>query len=470
MLTYSFSDEINAHTGKKTPLYEQLYDFIRSDILSGKLKGGEKLPSKRNFAKNLAVSTITVETAYDNLLSEGYIYSVEKRGYFISEDISSSLLYASSLGTEEKSKEETQGENTFTDLNSNTANASLFPFSTWAHITRKVMAEKREELLQSSSSGGTEELKQAIARHLSQFRALDIDEQQIIIGAGTEYLYSLIIQLLGYEHTYALEEPGYQKISRIYAAHRVETAHIELDREGISIAELKKSSASIVHISPSHHFPTGCIMTIARRYELLEWADEESDRYIIEDDYDSELRFDSRPIPSLQSIDKKGKVIYINTFSKTLSSTIRVSYMVLPKHLVDVFYSKLGFYSNTVPVINQYVLASFMSSGHFEKHINRLRQHYKDLRNYFLTQIQQHLRGAEVKDEVAGLHFLLHIATDKSDEELKRAAKEKGVLLSCLSDYYFDKAKAKEHIIVVNYSSLDKAQIQSAVSILSHII
>jgi len=470
MLTYSFDEK------SKKPLYEQLYDFIKADILSLKLKEKEKLPSKRNFAKNLAVSTITVETAYDKLASEGYIYSVAKSGYFVSsldfyqKDFSvkqDTDAEKSKNTSEQKPNKDTEEK---ADLTNNSAKAALFPFSTWAHITRKIMAEKKEYLLHSSSCGGTQELRKAIARHLLQFRDLKVSDEQIIIGAGTEYLYSLIIQFLGYENTYAVEEPGYKKISSIYQAHTVKTVHIPLDDKGINIELLEESKANIAHISPSHHFPTGKVTPIERRYELLDWADKEDNRYIIEDDYDSELRLDSHPIPTLQSIDTKGKVIYINTFSKTLSSTIRVSYMVLPKRLVEKFYSKLGFYSNTVPVINQYALAAFMSEGHFEKHINRLRRHYKDLRNFFLEEIKEKLKDAQIMEEDAGLHFLLRVNTKKSDEQILKDAEKKGVKLSLLSDYYFDKSKAKEHIIVVNYSNLDKTSITKALSILRELI
>lgn len=218
---------------------------------------------------------------------------------------------------------------------------------------------------------------------------MEIAPEQIIIGAGTEYLYGLLIELLGYDKNYCLEEPGYRKISQIYSSHQVKTCHAALDECGIQIEELERLNAQIVHISPSHHFPTGILMPIGRRYELLGWASKDETRYIIEDDYDSEFRLSGKPIPTLQSIDVLEKVIYINTFTKTLASTIRISYMVLPMHLVRLFHEKLSFYSCTVSTFEQYTLAHFIQEGYFEKHINRMRSYYQKKRNLLLDAIKK---------------------------------------------------------------------------------
>ena len=221
----------------------------------------------------------------------------------------------------------------------------------------------------------------------------------------------------------------------------------------------------MLHISPSHHFPTGIVTPVSRRYELLAWAAESPERYIIEDDYDSEFRFSGRPIPSLQSIDNLDKVIYINTFSKSLTSTIRISYMVLPKELMELYRRELSFYSCTVSNFEQYTLASFINQGYFEKHINRMRNYYRAQRDRVMTAIKNHpLYGkVDIKEEDSGLHFLMSVETDLRDEELTENAKAKGVKLTCLSHYYNNKATASQHTLLINYSGITKDKVDEAV-------
>ena len=229
--------------------------------------------------------------------------------------------------------------------------------------------------MENPPCGGIMALRQAIADYLHAFRGMVVNPEQIIVGAGTEYLYGLLIQLLGDDKIYGIENPGYPKIAKIYDSMHVSYSAIDLDEHGVCIYSLEDHQIDIMHLSPSHHFPTGIITPISRRYELLGWASKDENRYIIEDDYDSELRLGGKPIPTLQSIDVSDKVIYMNTFTKTLSSTVRISYMVLPASLTELFYKKLSFYSCTVSNFEQYTLARFMESGSFEKHINRLRNY-----------------------------------------------------------------------------------------------
>ena len=265
----------------------------------------------------------------------------------------------------------------FADFISNRTNHENFPFSVWAKLVREMVSGESATLLQPPPVGGIPELRKAIADHLYAFRGIGVSPEQIIIGAGTEYLYGLLIQLFGNTAIYAIEDPGYAKISKIYESHGVRVRHIPMDENGIRTEVLEASASDILHLSPSHHYPTGIVTSISRRYELLGWASKSEKRYIIEDDYDSEFRLLGRPIPALQSIDVMDKVIYMNTFSKSLSSTIRISYMVLPEKLLKMFYAKLGFYSCTVSNFEQYTLARFISGGYFEKHINRMRNYYR---------------------------------------------------------------------------------------------
>ena len=310
MLTYSFDNK------GKVSLYEFLYKSIRDDIVSGKLSPEEKLPSKRALADHLNISTITIENAYNQLVAEGYIYSKPKSGFYVSSIVSPVIHSIAEKNMYPAEKNSCDDEIYSADFSNNSASQESFPFVTWTKLMRQTMSDKRDKLTLNSPSIGVKELRCAISDYLFQFRGMSADPECIVIGAGTEYLYSLIIQLLGRDKKYALEDPGYRKIAQIYKANNVAFDYIPLDGQGVNTKALEKSSADVLHISPSHHFPTGIVTPVSRRYELLSWASESEDRYIIEDDYDSEFRFSGRPIPSLQSIDNLDKVIYINTFFK----------------------------------------------------------------------------------------------------------------------------------------------------------
>ena len=466
MLTYSFQNK------GKDSLYEFLYKNIRDDILSGNLKPKEKLPSKRALADHLNISTITVENAYNQLVAEGYIYSKPKSGYYVSAIDSLKIQGGKEKNACFGQMGEVSDKNYTADFANNSTSQESFPFVTWTKLMRQIMSEKREQLTLNSPSIGVRELRNAISDYLFQFRGMSADPECIIIGAGTEYLYSLIIQLLGRDKRYALEDPGYRKISQIYKANNVSFDYVPLDEQGINTKSLKESSAQVLHISPSHHFPTGIVTPISRRYELLSWAGEREDRYIIEDDYDSEFRFSGKPIPSLRSIDNFDKVIYINTFSKSLASTIRISYMVLPEALMKRYKKELSFYSCTVSNFEQYTLAAFIEQGYFEKHINRMRNYYRTLRDQVMTSIKNHKLYSKVsiKEDDSGLHFLMSADTSFTDEELMLRAENKGVNLSCLSSYYHKKEEAPQHTFIINYSGLSGGNVESAVEELFQII
>ena len=446
MLTYEL---------KKTPgvpLYEALYRCIRGDILSGTLAPGQKLPSKRALAENLEVSKITVEAAYSQLLSEGYICSREKVGYFV-EAVERQPRAPRPAPAEEPAKPEAA-----VDLTG--SGTVRFPFSVWMRLQREVMLDYGEKLLLPMPNQGISELRQAISKHLADFRGLHAPAENILVGAGTDFLYNILIQLLGRDLSYAVEEPGYGKIRRIYAAGGVECVSAPLDSQGVRPDSL--GEARVLHISPSHHFPTGLVTPVSRRLELLAWA-RERDGYIIEDDYDSEFRFDARPMPAMQSLDRGGRVIYMDSFSKTLAPSIRISYMVLPDAMMEKFRRELGFYGCTVPSFEQYTLARFLSRGHFEKHINRMRKFYRARRN----RVVELLRSCPFADRLtileqdAGLHFLLKIDTDLSDRELTELLLASGIRVYALSHYYHE-LETDTHMLVVNYALLDEITLEKA--------
>ncbi|MEG6520719.1 MocR-like pyridoxine biosynthesis transcription factor PdxR [Desulfotomaculum sp. 1211_IL3151] len=465
MLTYSFEN-----IGSES-MYEYIYKCIKMDILQKKLKPDEKLPSKRVFAKNLGVSIITIENAYAQLAAEGYIYSLPKRGYFVS-----NLKKQTIHPAKEKPLADQRPKNEpayYADFVRNSVAPDTFPFSVWTRLLREVTATENElSLLSDTSVGGVLKLRQAIAEHLYQFRGMSVDPEQIIVGAGTQYLYSVIIQLLGRNHLYAVENPGYTRLTKIYESNDVKCCHIPMDDSGVMADFLKSSEADILHITPSHHFPTGIVMPVSRRYELLSWAAKQSERYIIEDDYDCEFRLFGKPIPTLLSIDVMEKVIYINTFAKSLAPTFRISYMVLPKHLVGRFYQKLGFYSCTVSSFEQFTLARFIAEGYFEKHINRMRTYYRKQRDTILMAIRESSLNPYVTilEEDSGLHFLMKVNTDVADAKLISAAKSAGIRISCVSNYYHDEQACETHMIIINYSGLEPEKVETAIERLSKCI
>lgn len=482
MITYSFSD-----IGSKT-LYQHLYYCLKKDITSGVLKENERLPSKRSFAKNLGVSVITVENAYAQLLAEGYIYSIPKKGFFVEAipDVMK-MHYQEIPATQEEQLSFKKGilENDtpaiLADFASNRNHPDHFPFSVWARLSKETMARDPHALMTPSPANGVYELRYAICQHLSAFRGMKVEPSQVIIGAGTEYLYSLLIQLLGYDKIYAIENPGYKKLYQIYKSHGVICRAIPMDEKGVSMKRLLESDTDVLHISPAHHFPTGIVTQIGRRYELLTWASASARRYIIEDDFDSEFRMVGRSIPMLQSIDMQGKVVYMNTFSKSLSSTIRISYMILPPELAKRFHERLGFYSCTVSTFDQFTLAGFIEGGYFEKHINRMRTYYKNLQKRLIEHIKNGPAAskAEIAEEEAGLHFLLKLKTSLTDREMVEKAKAMGYRVLTLSECYIrdgaetheetaaagcsesdrDNAAKDSHTLVINYSGMEEAQI-----------
>lgn len=465
MLTYNFENL------GSVSLYEHLYKCIKNDIIQRILKAGEKLPSKRTFAKNLGISTITVENAYALLVSEGYIYSIPKKGYFVS-DIETVQKNSHSVLSSENIALSSGTFDYLANFTSNQTNIENFPFSIWAKLIREILNENQQDLVTNPPCGGVFALRDAIASHLRDFRGMQVSPEQIVIGAGTEYLYGLLIQLLGFDKNYGVENPGYHKISLIYQRHQVSCHFITMDSSGVQIEELEKNNIDVIHLSPSHHFPTGKTMPIGRRYELLGWASKEENRYIIEDDYDSEFRLSGRPIPTMQNIDVLEKVIYMNTFTKTLASTVRISYMVLPMHLVNKFYKELSFYSCTVSNFEQYTLAHFIQEGYFEKHINRMRKYYHAKRDTLLSLIKNSPLSsyAEIAEEDAGLHFLLKLKTTLSDYAFCLKAEQKGVKLKPLSDYYVNEKEQTEHIFVINYSSVETEVMKEAIQKIYEIV
>lgn len=341
------------------PLYLQLYYQIRNDIVSGAIAPSSKLPSKRILAEETGVSVITVEHAYSLLCDEGYAVSKEKSGYFALHGESSSSpasqsLYLRTPHAPRQIKTE-------------------FPLSSFKKHMRYVISDYDDELLERAPNNGCEELRSAISGFLSRFRGISVIPEQIVIGAGAEYLYSLLIQFFGKDKRFAIEDPCYKKIEQVYTANCIEFEKLPLEDDGIKLSALKKTNAEILHITPYHSFPSGVTASPMKRAAYVEWA-HRTGGYIIEDDYESEFSMLSKPVDTIRSLDPDGRVFYLNTFSKTLAPSMRIGYMLIPLPLLEEYEKKLGFYACTVPVFEQLVLASFIDSGEFERHINKMRR------------------------------------------------------------------------------------------------
>ena len=471
MLTYSFSNK------GELSMYEYLYRCIRSDIEAGAIAPGEKLPSKRSFARHLGVSLITVEGAYSQLIAEGYLRAEPRRGYFACDLNSSGVVsgrkpsllgvgsssletayptdgdllpeeglaqaYASlaAAGRPREGRIDAGGQSAtlasssggngfndeavFADFTGSSVPLGMFPYAAWAKSLRDALTRESERMLVGETGfAGALRLRKAIADHLRGFRGMEVDPECIVVGAGSQVLYNWLVQLLGRNLRYGVEDPGYLRLSRIYEANNVALSHIPLDENGIDMTSVVESSADVLHLMPSHQFPTGIVTSIGRRYELLGWASAKDNRYLVEDDYDCEFRLTGRPIPSLQSIDATGKVIYANTFTKSLGPAFRIGYLVLPPALADRFKRELGFYSCTVSAIDQLALARFIESGDYERHVNRLRTYYRSVRDALVSAFQasSFSERVSIEEQDAGIHFIMGISIDAEMPEVRKSA------------------------------------------------
>ena len=432
---------------------------LRADILSGALKPGERLPSKRRLAEHHGISINTVQNAYEQLIAEGYVEAKERKGYFVVDLPAPLQSEAPVLPAQEPAVPKPDP-----DLVTNATDGSRFPFSLWSRLMRRVLTEEGERLLSPLPAAGAPALREAIASYLREERGMAVTAAQVVIGAGTEYLYHLLLQLLGRERRYGLENPGHSKIAQIYALNGVDFRPVSMDAEGVRTDDDALSGVEVLHLSPNHHFPTGTVTSAARRRALLAWM-QAGDRYIIEDDYDSEFRFSGRPIPPLFAMDRADRVVYVNTFSKTIAPSMRISYMVLPRGLLARYGERLGFYACPVPAFEQYTLARFIMEGHFSKHLRRMRTFYRARRDTVISTLQgsPFARCITIREADAGLHFLLVINTHRSDEELRLIFEKARIRVAFLQDYRIDGNRPDTHTVVLNYSGLDPADLQRGI-------
>ena len=453
----------NLETRGDMPIYEFLYKSIRDDIKSGILRAGEKLPSKRTLAAEYKVSLITVQNAYEQLIMEGYIDALTRKGYFVADIVPVSV--SDDMRTDDKHHVKADaihdngsnkgGDAPKTDLSTGRIRYGNFPYVTWSKLMRKTLADEESSFLLKPENTGLYELRCALSDYLRAEKGLMYSPDNIVIGAGTEYLYTMVVWLLGRNGMYAVEDPGHLTVSRIFEANGVRVLHIPVDDRGFSIDDLNVTNPLAIHISPSHQFPTGVVMPAKRRHDIIEWA-QVHDCYIIEDDYDSDFRYQGRPIPAMAGLDKE-HVIFMNTFSRTLSPSVRIAYMALPDALAKLCREKLKFLTCPVSVADQMTLARFISGGFYSRHLSRMKKYYHTNRDKILSQIEESGFGKhmEIRGEDIGLHFLMEIKEKDIDMDgYLRLLEQKGITIKRVSDYSYHNVSQYERLLIFNYSHI----------------
>ncbi|HJC46655.1 MAG TPA: PLP-dependent aminotransferase family protein [Candidatus Lachnoclostridium pullistercoris] len=469
---------IPLRTETDVPLYQQIYEYIRQEIRKGGLQAAVRLPSTRQLAEHLKVSRSTTQLAYDQLTAEGYIESVPCRGYFVCE--TENLLEIPAAGGEEgkgkngccgrpetAAEEEQSGEKSgeeesrcAVDFSPRGIDLDSFPYGVWRKIFRTTLVDDNREMFLAGDRQGEPALREAIRGYLHAARGGSCGADQIVIGAGNEYLLMLLMSILGKDRTVAMENPTYKQAYRVLAGQGIRVVPVEMDGRGMKPDRLEESGADIAYVMPSHQFPTGIVMPVRRRQELLSWAGRKPGRFLIEDDYDSEFRYRGKPVPALQGMEREERVIYLGTFSQSVAPAIRISYMVLPRPLSDLYREKAGFYASTVSRIDQNMLYEFMTGGHFERHLNRMRAVYRSKHDLLLSALRPLDGSVEISGENAGIHLLL---THKfmTEEELRERAGRQGVRVYGLSSYYIGEPEEKKEsrTVLLGYASLTEEQI-----------
>lgn len=470
---YDITMELKLHSGKC--LYEQIYEYIRDEIKGGRLLSGERLPSTRALAQHLQISRSTVDFAYEQLQSEGYIEARPYKGYFVcrleelpdkgdgacgmTESVNViSLEEGGSVSAEVSSA-------IHYDFSPNGLDMSVFPYSVWKKITKNILNDGNKELFALGEPQGDLDLRRTISRYLHSSRGVNCSPEQIVVGAGNDYLLLLLEKLLGRHAGVAMENPSYKRAFNIFRSFSYRIEIIGMDENGMKVEELRTKQVKAAYVMPSHQFPTGITMPIGRRMELLKWAGEEEERFLIEDDYDSEFRYKGKPIPALQGSDTAGKVIYIGTFSKAIAPAIRVSFMVLPPILLTRYREECYFYSSTVSRIDQRILNEFIKDGYFERYLNKTRKLYREKHELLLQELAPFRRKFQISGENAGLHLLLTCRDEKmTEKELIEKAADNGVKVYGISDAFVgEQVPHTEATVLLGFGGMKKEEISAGI-------
>ncbi|MGN1193050.1 MAG: PLP-dependent aminotransferase family protein [Dorea sp.] len=455
---------INLKNHSKIPLYEQIYDYIKSNIQTGRIPYGEKLPSTRALSKHLEVSRSTVELAYEQLLSEGYIESAPYRGFFVAQI---DELYHLERGKEKLRIHKEEKKKYRYDFTPNGVDLNSFPYNVWRKLSKDILIDDKTELFRSGDPQGEYGFRNAISNYLYQARGVNCSPEQIVIGAGSDYILMLLSMILGLEHRIAFEDPTYKQAYRLVKGLSYPTVTVSVDRFGMKVSELEESEADIAYVTPSHQYPTGIVMPIRRRMELLKWAYQKEGRYIIEDDYDSEFRYKGKPIPALQGYDVQGKVIYLGTFSKSIAPAIRLSYMVLPESLMETYHTQASFVNSTVSKVDQQIVQKFIEDGYYERHLNKTRALYKNRHDVLIEALRPMEDICKISGENAGVHLLLTFENGMTEEELISRAYEQDIRVYGMSDYCIKEGQGRKPTILLGYANLSEQDIREAVKLLN---
>lgn len=472
----------SAGSSEEEPLYLQLYDHIKTEIRSGRISAGSRLPSQRRLALHLSVSRNTVDSAYQQLLSEGYLYSEPRRGLFVAElpDLRPQAAPIGKIAVQAKSSAalDPNSDSTRTDAETHkrssvisevpsvqydfrngSVDARHFPYRLWRQFSISMLSADNARLLQYGHPQGELELRRQIADYLYQSRGVHSSAEQIVIGAGTQWLLDILCRLLGRDMLYGMEEPGYPRVRTIFEDCGRPPAAIKLDDSGVRIDELLRGGVQAVYVTPSHQFPTGIVMPVSRRLELIEWAKTHGGT-IIEDDYDSEFRYEGRPIPSLHSLDHHGNTVYLGTFSKSLMPSVRIGYLVLPDKLMDVYRRRGHHYKQTASRMDQHTLTMFMQSGEWARHLNRMRNLYKKRYTALHTAIRSHM-GPQMRviGASSGLHLLLEPGNGMTERELIASAEKAGVRVYPVEEFYMHQPEQAPARVLLGYAGLSEGEI-----------
>ena len=470
---------IQLHPESSKTLYEQIYEYIRDEIRAGNLLRNEKLPSARFMAEYLQVSRTTVDMAYDQLVLEGYVEAKPRRGYFVS---TFEELYAIDEmpkgDTPEPHRQKEQPSIRY-DFSPNAIDMRYFPYATWKKITKNILVDANSKMFSLGEPQGDLQLRTTICRYLHGSRGVNCEPEQIIIGAGNDYLLLLLEKILGRHVHVAMENPTYVRAYQIFRSCAYPVSFVPVDESGMRVECLRRTDARVAYVMPSHQYPTGVSMPIGRRMELLRWASEAEDRYLIEDDYDSEFRYKGKPLPSLQASDADGRVVYIGTFSKAIAPAIRISYMVLPYTLLNRYRSRCGFYASTVSRIDQTILNEFIRDGYFERYLNKMRKHYREKHDLILNELGPFEKDFRISGSNAGLHVLLTDRRGRAEDELTCLAADADVKVYRMKDFrmkiseterYEEKKTAEAPaMLILGYGALTLEEIKEGTALLKKV-
>lgn len=450
-------------TSSKLSLYEQIYQYIKNEIIHGALAYRAKLPSTRSLAAYLSISRNTVDMAYAQLLSEGYIEAVPKSGYFVCKITALNILTGDGYEKKSNYEENSPAASSYSyDFSPFSVDLSHFPYQTWRQLSKTCLADNTDLFLLGDNQGDFG-LRQAITHYLHQSRGVNCNEDQLIIGAGVDYLLQMLARLFGTKCNIAMENPSYQRANKIFNGFGIKTTPIPLDVNGMSVEALQKTNCNIAYVTPSHQYPLGIVMPIQRRIELLSWANQSPSRYIIEDDHDSEFRYKGKPIPSLQGIASCNNVVYIGTFSRAIAPAIRVGYMVLPQSLLQEFQENFSYFASTVSRIDQSILTEFINQGHFERHLNRMRKLYKTRHDLLLSCLKAEHLPIHISGENAGMYLVVQLTNGIREESLIECAKKSHIRLYGLKEHFITLPDDYQATFLFGYANLSETEIREGV-------